>query len=429
MKFSQFNSMISLSENLELIYNSYSDSYLIISKKYLPLSDIESIKNKYPEVYNKLVESKCIIDHDINEVDLVKELQNSVDNNNKDFILTINPTLDCNFKCWYCYESHVKKSKIDPETLLKIKHLIYNVIATQKGIQHLQLNFFGGEPLLQYQIVLEIIKYAENICETNKKDISVAFTTNGYLLNQERLDTLSKYHVNTMQITLDGDRRTHDKIRFSSQKLGSYDRIIENIKNILRKKKIYITLRLNYTSENIDCMGNIVEDLLDLEDEEKKYLIVHFYRVWQDSEGEDISDLVKNTISKFREYGFKSYKYPLNNVRVSCYGDKTYAALVNYNGDVYRCTAVDFQKQRRDGYIDDEGVIVWENNSFEERKNAKFKNKPCLSCRLLPICNGGCTQHALRHKDEDYCIFNFDERKKDEAILNKLDIHLKYENF
>ena len=428
MKFSQFNSIISLSENLLLIYNSFSENYLILSKKYLPLTDIESIKKKHPEVYNKLVESKCVIDNDIDEVDLIKKIQISVDNNNKDFILTINPTLDCNFKCWYCYESHVKKSKTEPETLIKIKYLIYKIITTQKGIEHLQLNFFGGEPLLQYETVLDIIEYAEDICKTSKKGISISFTTNGYILNQERINTLSKYHVNTMQITLDGDRTTHDKIRFSSRKLGSYYKIIENIKNIL-KKGIYITLRLNYTSENIESMGNIVDDLLDLNEEEKKYLVVHFYRVWQDSKGEDISNLVKKTISKFRKYGFKSYKYPLNNVKVSCYGDKTYAAIINYNGDVYKCTAVDFQKQKRDGYINDKGEIIWENNSLDERKNAKFKNKPCLSCRLLPICNGGCSQHALRHKDEDYCIFNFDEKKKDEAILNKLDIHLKYENF
>ena len=93
----------------------------------------------------------------------------------------------------------------------------------------------------------------------------------------------------------------------------------------------------------------------------------------------------------------------------------------------YRCTAVNFAEDVREGYVNDTGEIVWENNSYDKRKNAKFKNKACLKCRLLPICNGGCSQHALRHEDEEYCIFNFNEQKKDEAILNKLDIHLKYE--
>lgn len=426
MKFSQFNSIISLSDKLSLIYNAYTDSYLILSKNYLPLEDIETIKREHPRLYDNLIKSKSIIEDDLDEIALVKELQESVDNNEKIFILTINPTLDCNFKCWYCYEKHIFRSKIESETLNHIKKLIHNVITKQIALEHLQLNFFGGEPLLQYDIVVDLITYAEKLCRTFDKNISISFTTNGYLLNAERIQTLSNHCVNSMQITLDGNRATHNKVRFSSSKLGSYDKILENVK-LLLKNKINVTLRLNYTSENIAGMADIVDDLANITTEEKKYLIVHFFRVWQDSQSGDIKSIVNKTITKYRNADITAYKYPLNNVKVSCYGDKTKAAVINYNGDVYRCTAVNFAKDTRDGYVNDEGEIVWENDSYNKRKNAKFKNGACLKCRLLPICNGGCSQHALRHENEEYCIFNFNEQKKDEAILNKLDIHLKYD--
>lgn len=427
MKFSQFNSEIHLSDKLSLVYNAYSDSYLILPNKYLPLKDIESMKKEQAQLYDNLVKSNGIIEDDVDEVSLVKELQRNIDNNDKKYQLTINPTLDCNFKCWYCYENHVSRSKIESETLDNIKKLIHNIVVKQTALEEFQLNFFGGEPLLQYDTVIDIITYAEKVCHSFGKNISIAFTTNGYLLNIERIKTLSKHPVHAMQITIDGNRATHNKVRFSSVKSGSYDTIMKNIK-LLLKNGIYVILRLNYTSETIAGMADILNDLTNITTEERKRLAVHFYRVWQDNQEINIKDILNETISKYRSADILAYKYPLNNVKYSCYGDKTNAAIINYNGDVYRCTAVNFSKVTRDGYLNNEGVIVWENDSYNKRKNIKFKNKACLKCRLLPICNGGCSQHALRNENQEYCILNFDEQRKDEAILNKLDLHLKYDS-
>lgn len=128
--------MIRLSDKLSLIYNAYADSYLILSNKYLPLKDIESIKNEQPQLYDNLLKSKSIIENDVDEISLVKKLQESIDNNENSFILTINPTLDCNFRCWYCYENHVSRSKVEPETLDKIKKLIYNIVIEQTMLEH-----------------------------------------------------------------------------------------------------------------------------------------------------------------------------------------------------------------------------------------------------------------------------------------------------
>lgn len=377
-------------------------------------------------MYTKLLDSGCIVNENIDELELVKQLQFEVDNNNQGFVLTINPTMDCNFNCWYCYENHVVKSKIKKETLGNIKKFISNTITKQVSLKSFSLNFFGGEPLLQYETVKDIIKYTKCQCETKQINLSISFTTNGYLLNKKKVEELCEYDVNSMQITLDGNRELHNKVRFASQQIGSYDKIIDNIK-LLLEKKIQVILRINYTVENIESVSDIVNDLSDIKEELKSYLSVQFYRVWQDSQGEDIKSIVATTIKAFRDKNFKAYTYPLNNVRSSCYGDKTNGALINYNGDIYRCTAVNFSTEKREGYLDCDGHIVWEEDSFNRRKHAKFKNKPCLKCRLLPICNGGCTQHALRHEGEDYCIFNFDEKKKDESVLNKLDILCKYD--
>jgi uncharacterized protein len=53
--------------------------------------------------------------------------------------------------------------------------------------------------------------------------------------------------------------------------------------------------------------------------------------------------------------------------------------------------------------------------------DAKFKNQPCLTCKILPICNGGCSQKAIESKDESYCLRGFDENKKNELVQAKLE--------
>lgn len=122
-------------------------------------------------------------------------------------------------------------------------------------------------------------------------------------------------------------------------------------------------------------MSDIIDDLTDITAEARSFLTVHFFRVWQDSQGEDINEIVKDTIGKYRNAGIKAYVYPLNNVKVSCYGDKLNAAVVNYNGNVYKCTAVNFAKDTREGYVNDTGEIVWENNSYNKRKMRNLKIK------------------------------------------------------
>ena len=71
------------------------------------------------------------------------------------------------------------------------------------------------------------------------------------------------------------------------------------------------------------------------------------------------------------------------------------------------------------GILQNNGKIDW-NSTFYERMDIKFKNKPCLECPIMPLCNGGCSQHALENKDKDYCIYDFDESQKKDIIIKKL---------
>lgn len=103
----------------------------------------------------------------------------------------------------------------------------------------------------------------------------------------------------------------------------------------------------------------------------------------------------------------------------SCYADKLNQVTINYNGDVFKCTARDFKPSLREGYLDDDGKIIWNENFQKRMFDSRFSNTFCQSCKILPLCNGGCSQHRLENLGIDYCIHNFDENEKLEIIKQK----------
>src|SRR5690625_7616648 len=94
--------------------------------------------------------------------------------------------MNCNFKCWYCYESHIEGSKMNNSNIGKICKLIDNILLNNKKLKTFDLSFFGGEPLMYYsKTSVPIIDYYRSKY-SGYKDIkfTISFTSNGYLLNR-----------------------------------------------------------------------------------------------------------------------------------------------------------------------------------------------------------------------------------------------------
>lgn len=428
MKTSQFNSIVPLDGKF-VLYNTLNNNLMLMDDYHKDLleaakrEDVESLRDFEPDFFEALKNEEFIVENELDEVAVVKAISRRVDFNDNEYRLTVNPTMNCNFKCWYCYETHVKDSRMNEDIVERTNKFISNILEERRKIEHFTLSWFGGEPLLYfYDIVLPIIKHFNAVSKTKGIQKHINFTTNGFLISEKMVTLLQKNGVDSMQITLDGSREEHDKVRYVSSTRGSFDQIIQNV-ILLLKGKIYVRLRINYTSKNLQSCFGILNDLVQLEDVEKRYLLIDFHRVWQDAD-EDVSSLLSEIVTTFRANNFEVLSnFTMNSVRDSCYADKKNSAVINYNGDVFKCTARDFTNVKREGYIDEQGAIVWEDNSLEKRMNSKFTNRPCLSCRLLPVCNGGCSQHLLEHliAGEEYCIFSYDERKKDEVVMAKIE--------
>lgn len=425
-KFSRYNSIIPLSETISALYNSKEDKCIVIKKDVesffkLPADNLEV---SHPSIYQNLLDINAIIDESKDELQEVIQRSKEVDNADQSYRLIINPTMNCNFKCWYCYESHIVGSKMSTVGVEKIFKFIDKTLQTNKNLNSFDLSFFGGEPLMYYSRVTQpIINYYRTKYEDYPNiHFSISFTTNAYLLNEKMVAHLTyENDEKFFQITLDGSREEHNKVRVAQKEEGSYDKIISSIKSLI-KEKISVMIRVNYTAENIESTKLIVEDIKDISDEDRQYLSISFHQVWQDIEVNNIDDKLKEVLNVYKEHKLIPEGEEislLEGLANPCYADKKNEAVINYNGDVFKCTARDFTEENKYGTINNEGEIEW-NEKIVTWETLKIQSKACQNCRILPLCGGGCHQINLEAKGMDICQMGYDNAKKDEIIMDRL---------
>ena len=153
------------------------------------------------------------------------------------------------------------------------------------------------------------------------------------------------------QITLDGDKDIHNSIRFRHKGDDTFTQIVNNIK-LMVKDGMGVTLRINCSKDNMTSIIQIPSYFNELTPEEKKLIRVDLQIVWQDNNRKEIYGYMDNIIKAFSNEGIPSAKMDF---RSFCYGDLRNSCMINYNGDIYKCTAVDFANTPRDGYLSTDG--------------------------------------------------------------------------
>lgn len=429
MKYSLFNSIIGLTEKSSLIYNSFTDSFLVFTNT---LSDdiqnnIIKIKNNDIDLYNQLLDMEAYVDDRLDEIERLELVAKQTMLRDSDYFIIINPTMSCNYNCWYCYESHIKNSKMSDKVMESVKLHISKVITENKNLKEFPISFFGGEPLIYFKsIVLPLIQHHNRLCKENNIVAGISFTSNGGLITEYIVNELSKYNNVHFQITLDGGKTQHNQVRFSMKGDDSYSSIIKNIK-LLVASKINVRVRINYTKENLSSLSSIVNDINDIPAVYRKYIEVDFHWVWQEKDLSVEMDGIRDVVNCFSENGLPVIFNDIDTIRNSCYGDRSNTAVINYNGDVFKCTAQDFTTENRVGILNDNGEITW-SKSQEERQNYRFKNQQCRICRIAPLCAGGCTRYMCLNKDkigtDSYCLFKTQERIE-EVVLDRFDMYLR----
>ena len=419
MKQSKYNCILQDNTGM-VIYNAATDQLVALPPHLANIFNEskaapEKIKAQHAELYDHLLQKGIFVCDDADETEAYIRKREEYERSSGEYTITINPTLACNMSCWYCYESHKNMPAMSADVKLSVLLLIDKLLADNK-LKKLNLSFFGGEPLLYFdKVVVDIINHAKMQCKAFDAKLSIHFTTNAYLLTDNVLKQLEGLDV-SFQITIDGGKQVHDSVRKTKGGEPTYARIVEHIHQTL-SRGFSVGVRFNYTAKSIPSFIDVVKDFSHLQQEQKQLVNFTFQRVWQDNEGDadQVGQQVEHIERVFEQAGLfvnnaKSYIVPY------CYADGVNTAVVNYNGDLFKCTARDFAPKSKEGTLAADGTLRW-NERLRKRMSIRHGNDTCLQCRIYPICHGGCSQMKLEAPDGiSSCPKGYDDDKIQEIM-------------
>lgn len=317
---------------------------------------------------------------------------------------------DCNIRCEYCFASqgdfNSGRMLMDREVARKAVDFLIKHSGKRKNIE---IDFFGGEPLLNFTVVKETVDYGNRAASDAGKNLKFTITTNAILLDEKIIDYINKNMFNVV-LSLDGNRETNDRMRHFDDGSGTYDIVSENIKSFIAKRgeKSYF-VRGTFTRYN----ANFSKDVIHLADMGCKSLSVEpvvsekekSYSIRKEDLANILSEydiLFNECIERMgtdREFDFYHFKINLDQgpcaiKRLSGCGAGYQYLAVTPEGDLYPCHQ----------FVGDSGFII--GNVFDGIINADipktFKaahvySKPgCRDCWAKFYCSGGC--HANSYK-------------------------------
>lgn len=375
--------------------------------------------------YNLLLSSGVICEDDDDNKNILTYimLSNRFDKTDKN--LTILPTLDCNLSCNYCFEESNRCAGVmSKEVIEKVKILIKEQYYDKKDF--LDLHWFGGEPLLAFSVIKEITKYIQSL----NIPFGASIITNGVLLNESKINMLNSLNIKYVQITLDGDKQTHDKKRVFKNGAGTYDIIINNLKKlhelVSNNKDMIVNIRINIDKHNKDQYHQLYFMLKEKFPLFQVYPgIITQYKTCSMTLPcfTDHNEEALFYIEQYEKYGIV---HPEFNISIkglkSCMAERSCTNLIGPNGEMYLCLQDVGNKDAEIG-----SIFSGKNNlrliSAYTSGNLTFNSDECRECNVLSFCGGGCVNKRYRNKKcgekHSMCA-----AYKDQDFFNKyLDLH------
>jgi uncharacterized protein len=321
---------------------------------------------------------------------------------------------DCNLRCRYCFagtgEYLGKRSLMSPEVG---KRAIDFLIENSGSRRNLEVDFFGGEPLMNFETVKEIVRYARSREEESGKRFRFTITTNLLLLDREKRDFINE-HMHNAVLSIDGRREVNDAMRRRVDGTGCYDRILPIAKSMVeeREGKDYY-IRGTFTRYNLD----FGEDVLHLADQGFDQISVEPVVASADSgldiREEDIPAACAEYERLALEYarrrkegrGFNFFHFMLDLEGGPCAakrfrgcGSGTEYLAVTPEGDLYPCHQFVGHEEFLLGSVF--GGLN-ENPVREMFRECNVQTKPeCRACWAKFYCSGGCAANAHKFNND-----------------------------
>lgn len=321
----------------------------------------------------------------------------------------------CNLDCIYCYEDHTDRSSMNDEHIQTIFNLIKN-----SGKESFSIEYFGGEPMLN----MKFIRNFGQVLKLNNIKFNASITTNATLLTEKNLLYLYDAGVKNFQITLDGYRELHNKLRPSKNgSIDSFEKVSSALKILAESsyKDLNITLRMNVNSESIDehnfkLFTQTLENIIPKNDARFFILpkIIGNYSSANLIENERAKESYCSDQQKANEitekfemwiaehYQSASAALLTHQGGYSCYAGNPNSLVITPDNKVRKCTVALNDPINFVGYLTNDGKLhktinydLWEKN---------YADSYCSSCFLSKSCQGNSCPLANIKKNAKNCI-------------------------
>lgn len=314
---------------------------------------------------------------------------------------------DCNLRCKYCFADTGDfgggRELMSAETGRKA---IDFAIKGSRKRRNLEIDLFGGEPLVNFDVVREIVRYARQREKETGKNIKLTLTTNGTLLNDENIQFLNDNHL-MLVLSLDGGKEMHDRMRPFPNQSGSYDAAVRGFKKVIQSRKGWnYYLRGTYTHFSTHFADEVLK-MLDVGKEISMEPVVGITEPYVLTE-EDLPVLYKEYDKLAAEYlkrrrgqgepfDFFHFNVALDNGPcvakrlAGCGAGHEYYAITP-TGDIYPCHQFVGREEYKMGTLDT-GVV--RPDLVQKFRNTHVMTKPkCRDCWARFFCSGGCHANA-----------------------------------
>ena len=314
----------------------------------------------------------------------------------------------CNLNCSYCFASQGKYHGDRAVMSYEVgKRALDFLIENSKGRTNLEVDFFGGEPLMNFDVVKQLVTYARSREKECKKNFRFTLTTNGMLINDDVIDFANR-ELSNVVLSLDGRREIHDRYRVDYNGKGSYDTIVPKFQKLVEKRqgKNYY-MRGTFTHANPDFLEDIKQMLslgfkeLSMEPvvcapndpsaltQEDLPIVLEQY--------EKLAQMMLERHRKGDPFTFYHYMIDLKAgpciyKRISGCGSGTEYMAVTPWGDLYPCHQFVGDEKFKLGNIFDGVTNTDVQNEFASTN--VYSREDCKDCWAKLYCSGGCAANA-----------------------------------
>lgn len=389
------------------LFNDY-DKQTVIDKVYKEFKTQNVDKKEVEECYNQILDLKNqgVLFSDDSFESMASELKAKTSGVVKALCLHVAHT--CNLNCEYCFASqgkyHGERAIMSYEVGKRALDFLVENSGTRKN---LEVDFFGGEPLMNFQVVKDLVKYARSIEKEKNKNFRFTLTTNGVLIDDDVIEFANKEMANVV-LSLDGRKEVHDRYRVDYKGEGSWEKILPKFQKLVKARggKNYY-MRGTFTHFNPDFVEDVKEMLkhgfteLSMEpvvcpNGDKNQLTEQDIKIVL-SQYERLAELMLERKKQGKPFTFYHYMIDLKGgpciyKRISGCGSGTEYMAVTPSGDLYPCHQFVGEEKFKLGDI--YGGITNKEITKEFLNCNVYARKDCKDCWAKLYCSGGCSANA-----------------------------------